>query len=214
MDLRVLSTKLIHYRLIEVDPHRGRVYFITTPHFREPANLLVVLGQRNLVQGRDDLFAQQLDRAHDRLRVHGPLIPVDVQVAGVEALDHLGQLPDDRLRRADNDIIDRLELLVGHPDPQTTGPLDVARGTLRLHADGFARLVAGRVVVLSWAPLAVANRPHELVPELDGLLIGIRHQAAQEIPEVLRPRREADVRGGIDIHLPQPLRGVDQGAQV
>src|SRR6266446_6174889 len=126
------------------------------PHFREPADLLVVLGQRNLVQGRYDLFAQQLDGAHDGLRVHGPLIPVDVQIAGVKALDHLGQLPDDGLGRADNDIIDRLELLVGHPYPQTAGPRDVAGGTLRLHADGFTGLVAGWVVVLAWAPLAVA----------------------------------------------------------
>src|SRR5712671_2754826 len=162
------------------------------PRSQAPAALLVVLGQRNLVQGRDDLFAQQLDRAHDGLRVHGPLIPIDMQVAGMEALDHLGQLPDDGLGCADNDIIDRLELLVGHPYPQTTGPRDVAGGTLRLHADGFTGLVAGWVVVLAWAPLAVANRPHKLVPELDGFLIRISHQAAQEIPEVLRPRREAD----------------------
>ena len=104
------------------------------------------------MQGRNDLFTQQLDRAHDGLRVHGPLIPVDVQVARTEALDHLGQLPGDGLGIADNDIIDALELLVGHPDPQTASPLDVARGTLRLHSDSFAGLVAGRVVVLAWGP--------------------------------------------------------------
>ena len=40
--------------------------------------LVVVLGERNLVQGWDDFFAQQLDRAHHHLRVHRPLIPVDV----------------------------------------------------------------------------------------------------------------------------------------
>src|SRR5882672_5724125 len=132
----------------------------------------------------------------------------------MEALNHLSQLPGDGLGITDNDIIDRLELLVGHPDPQTASPRDVARRTLRLHSNGFAGLVAGWIVVLEWAPLAVANRPHELLPELDGLLIGIRHQAPQEIPEVLRPGLKADVLGGIDIDLPQPLRGVDESAQV
>src|SRR5215510_10519612 len=161
-----------------------------------------MLGQRNLVQGRYNLFTQQLDRAHDGLRVHGPLIPVDVQVARTEALNHLGQLPGDGLGIADNDIIDALELLIGHPDPQTASPCDVARGTLRLHSDRFAGLVAGWIIVLEWAPLAVANRPQELLPALDGLLIGIRNQATQEIPEVLRPGLKADVLGGIDIDLP------------
>src|SRR5262249_24542411 len=52
--------------------------------------VVVVLGQRNLVQGRDNRFTQQLDRAHDSLRIYGPLIAIDVQVAGVETLDHLG----------------------------------------------------------------------------------------------------------------------------
>jgi hypothetical protein len=100
-----------------------------------------------------------------------------VQIAGVEALDHLDQLPSDSFGIADNDVIDRLELLVGHPDPQPASPLDVASRTLRLHSDGFAGLVAGWVVVLARAPLAVGNRPHELLPEFDGLLIGIRDQA-------------------------------------
>src|SRR5207302_10404339 len=116
----------------------------------------------------------------------------DVQIARMEALDHLRQLPGDSLGSADNDIIDPLELLVGHPDPQTARSRHVARGTLRLHSDGFAGLIAGRVVVLEGTPLAVANRPHELLPALNGLLIGIRHQAAQEIPEVLRPGLKTD----------------------
>ena len=60
-------------------------------------------------------------------------------------------------------LLTLLELLVGHPDPQTASPRDVARGPLRLHADGFAGLVAGRIVVLCGASLAVANRPHELL---------------------------------------------------
>src|SRR5215831_13705900 len=53
--------------------------------------LLVVLGQLYLMQGRDDLFAEQLDGAHDVLMAHGPLIAVDVQIAGVQTLDHLEQ---------------------------------------------------------------------------------------------------------------------------
>ena len=59
-------------------------------------------------------------------------------------------------------------------------------------------------------PLAVGNCPHELLPKLNGLFISVRDQAAQEIPEVLRPGLKADVLGGIDIDLPQPLRGVDR----
>jgi hypothetical protein len=70
-----------------------------------------VLWQLNLVQGWNDFFAQQLDRTHDGLRVHSSLIPVDVQISGVKALNHLGQLPGDGLGIADNDIIDALELL-------------------------------------------------------------------------------------------------------
>jgi hypothetical protein len=34
-----------------------------------------------------------------------------VQISGVKALNHLGQLPGDGLGIADNDIIDALELL-------------------------------------------------------------------------------------------------------
>ena len=53
-------------------------------------------------------------------RVHGPLIPVDVQVARTEALRSPGvSFLVTVSGIADNDIIDALELLVGHPDPQT-----------------------------------------------------------------------------------------------
>src|SRR5262249_45454721 len=124
------------------------------------------------------------------------------------------QPPADVFGFADNDIIDALELLVGHPDPQTASPRDVARGTLCLHSDSFAGLVTRRVVVLEGATLAVANRPQELLPTLDGLLISIRNQAPQEIPEVLRPGLKADILGGIDIDLPQPLRGIAHRSQV
>src|SRR5206468_3171298 len=75
-----------------------------------PLRLLEVLGQLHLVQGRDDLFPQQLDGAHDVLMAHGPLIAVNVQVAGVQALDDLEQLAGHGLGSADNDVIDLLEL--------------------------------------------------------------------------------------------------------
>ena len=64
--------------------------------------LVVVLWQLYLVQGRYHLFTQQLDGAHDGLRVHGPLIPVDVQIAGVEALDYLFATGDYADRSADD----------------------------------------------------------------------------------------------------------------
>src|SRR5215471_17897131 len=77
------------------------------PSSGSPASLLllVVLGQLHLVQGRDDLFTQQLDRAHDVLMVHSSLVAVDMQVARVQALDDLRQLAGHGLGIADNDVI-------------------------------------------------------------------------------------------------------------
>ena len=62
--------------------------------------------------------------------------------------------------------------------------------------------------------LPVVGRPHELAADLDGLLIGIRHHAAEEITKVLRARLVADLFGGIDVDLFQPLGGFNQSAQV
>src|SRR5262249_4311400 len=111
--------------------------------------LLVVLGQLHLVQGWDDLFPQQLHGAHDILMAHGPLIAVDVQIAGVQALDHLEQLPGHSLGIANNDVIDLLELLVAHADPQSARAYHIARGPLRFDAHGLTRLVTGRIVMLT-----------------------------------------------------------------
>ena len=62
--------------------------------------------------------------------------------------------------------------------------------------------------------LPMANRPHELPSDFDGLFVCVRHQAPQEIAEMLRPGLVAFFVGGIDVDLFQPLGGVHQGSQV
>src|SRR5215470_15765028 len=54
----------------------------------------------------------------------------------------------------------------------------------------------------------VVLRPHERASSLDGLLVGIGTQGTHGIPEVLRPRLEADLPGRVDIHVSQPQGGV------
>src|SRR5262245_54571911 len=66
-------------------------------------DLFVILGQLRLVQSWDHLFAEQLNGAHDVLMAHGSLIAVDMQVTGMQAVDHLEQLPSHGLGTADND---------------------------------------------------------------------------------------------------------------
>src|SRR5262249_10655685 len=98
-----------------------------SPSTDSPASLhlLVIFGQLYLVQARDGLFPPQLDGAHDVCMAHGPLIAVDVQIARVQAVDYLEQLPGHGLGIADNDVIALLELLVAHADPQPAGPYHV-----------------------------------------------------------------------------------------
>ena len=62
--------------------------------------------------------------------------------------------------------------------------------------------------MLAGAARPVILRPHERAPSLDGLLVGISTKGANGIPEVLRPRLEADLPGRVDIHVSQPQGGV------
>ncbi len=82
-----------------------------------------------------------------------------MQIAGAEALDHLGEFLGHRFRLAHDDIVDRLKLLVAHANAQTAAAGHVPGGALRLHFDCLTRLVARRVVVLSWASLTMAHLP-------------------------------------------------------
>ena len=68
--------------------------------------------------------------------------------------------------------------------------------------------------MLPGAFLPVVGGPHELAANLDGLLIGIRHHATEEVPKVFRAGFVADFLGSVDVDLFQPLRGFHQGAQV
>ena len=104
--------------------------------------------------------------------------------------------------------------MVAKANTQSTATGHVAGGALCLHVDSLAGLVTGGVIVLHRAPLPVPNGPHELLADFDGFLIRVRHEAAEEVPEVLRAGLVPHVVCRLDVDLLQPLSSVHQGPEV
>ena len=79
---------------------------------------LLVWVELDGVSSRDDLLAQELNRPHDVLVGPIPLIAVEEQVARIEALDELPQLPGNGRRVAQDIEIDILELRIAQSLPK------------------------------------------------------------------------------------------------
>ena len=69
--------------------------------------LIVVGFEFYLVQGRDDLFAQELDGAHGVRVFHSALVAVAVEVARAESLADLLEIPGEGLGSFNDEVCGR-----------------------------------------------------------------------------------------------------------
>jgi len=158
---------------------------------------LLIGPEFDLMQGRYDLFTNQLDGAHHVFMGHVALVPVTDEVARGDSVQDSRQPLDYRVGITNYDAVRLLKLLIGpHLLAQ---PNSYARWDLPYNLDRSPRPVSRRIVVFRRALETVFSMPHVGTSDFLRLLIGVGAEHQDVAPKVSRPGREASLAGGLDI---------------